>query len=109
MSHDLRRPSIRYLYAARALHGLGFDGQGVIYTFPSLYQIHRLLADWHPLSFSDVDDGMGEGTWPLRVAIIGIIQMSPVAQKCPSLPGAFFEQLNYEYSKHIGRKYSKIL
>ena len=57
------------------------------------------------------DDLMGEGTRPLRVTIIvlGIIQMSPVAQKCPSLSEAFFEQLNYEYSKHIGRKYCTIL
>ena len=51
---------------------------------------------------------VGEGTRPLRVAIIvkcaWNIQISPIAQKNP-----FVEQLNYEYSKHIRRKYSKIL
>ena len=41
--------------------------------------------------------------------LLGIIQMSPVAQKKFSLPGKFFEHVNYEYFKQVGHKYRQIL
>ena len=56
---------------------------------------------------------MGKENGLFRVAIIAAAwnnpDMSPVGHKKFSLPGTFFEQLNYEYSKHVGRKYSQIL